>query len=272
MPASARETEETWTCTGRNLLKDIDLTKEEFIYLIDLAAKLRLEKHVGERARQARGPEHRADLREGLDADAVGVRGRRPRRGGARHLPRARGVPARSQGVRARTPPACSAGCSTGSSTAGFAQESVEILGRVAGVPVWNGLTDQWHPTQMLADVLTMRDHSSEAARATLPTATWATRRNNTANSLLVTGALAGHGRPDRRPRGAAGRRRRSGDIADGLWPPSPARGSRSPTTSTRPCAAPTSSTPTCGSPWASPPAEWDERIDLLLPYQVNAA
>jgi ornithine carbamoyltransferase len=42
----------------------------------------------------------------------------------------------------------------------GFAQETVEILGKYAGVPVWNGLTDQWHPTQMLADVLTMRDHS----------------------------------------------------------------------------------------------------------------
>ena len=44
----------------------------------------------------------------------------------------------------------------------GFSQDTVEELGRFAGVPVWNGLTDQWHPTQMLADVLTMRDHSDE--------------------------------------------------------------------------------------------------------------
>ena len=41
----------------------------------------------------------------------------------------------------------------------GSSQETVETLGAYAGVPVWNGLTDQWHPTQMLADILTMRDH-----------------------------------------------------------------------------------------------------------------
>ena len=39
----------------------------------------------------------------------------------------------------------------------GFGQELVEILGQYAGVPVWNGLTDQFHPTQMLCDILTMR-------------------------------------------------------------------------------------------------------------------
>src|SRR6186713_3369530 len=42
----------------------------------------------------------------------------------------------------------------------GFSQELVEILGEYAGVPVWNGLTDEWHPTQMLADILTMQEHS----------------------------------------------------------------------------------------------------------------
>ena len=73
----------------------------------------------------------------------------------------------------------------------GAAHENVEILARYAGVPVWNGLTDEWHPTQMLADVLTMRDHSTrpfeEIAYCYLGDA-----RNNTANSLLVTGALLG--------------------------------------------------------------------------------
>ena len=57
----------------------------------------------------------------------------------------------------------------------GFAQEDVETLARYAGVPVWNGLTDQWHPTQMLADVLTMRDHAAQAARGGRATATSAT-------------------------------------------------------------------------------------------------
>src|SRR6478609_11639022 len=44
----------------------------------------------------------------------------------------------------------------------GFSQDTVETLGRYAGVPVWNGLTNEWHPTQMLADVLTMREHSTK--------------------------------------------------------------------------------------------------------------
>src|SRR3954462_427939 len=42
----------------------------------------------------------------------------------------------------------------------GFAQETVETLARFAGVPVWNGLTDEFHPTQTLADMLTMTEHS----------------------------------------------------------------------------------------------------------------
>lgn len=41
----------------------------------------------------------------------------------------------------------------------GFSQVSVEQLAHSSGVPVWNGLTDEWHPTQMLADVLTMAEH-----------------------------------------------------------------------------------------------------------------
>src|SRR6476620_5549849 len=44
----------------------------------------------------------------------------------------------------------------------GFGQELVEILGEFAGVPVWNGLTDQFHPTQMICDILTMMEHSEK--------------------------------------------------------------------------------------------------------------
>ena len=73
----------------------------------------------------------------------------------------------------------------------GFAHQDVEDLAQYAGVPVWNGLTDRWHPPQMLADMLTMRDRSKkpleEIAYCYLGDA-----RNNTANSLLVTGALLG--------------------------------------------------------------------------------
>jgi ornithine carbamoyltransferase len=73
----------------------------------------------------------------------------------------------------------------------GFAQETVEILAEYAGVPVWNGLTDQFHPTQILADVLTMTEHSDkhlgEIAYCYLGDA-----RNNMGNSLMVAGCKLG--------------------------------------------------------------------------------
>lgn len=73
----------------------------------------------------------------------------------------------------------------------GFGQKIVEELALYAGVPVWNGLTNEFHPTQILADFLTMREHStkplSEVKFAYLGDA-----RNNMANSLLVGGAKMG--------------------------------------------------------------------------------
>jgi ornithine carbamoyltransferase len=73
----------------------------------------------------------------------------------------------------------------------GSAQANVEELAAFSGVPVWNGLTDEWHPTQTLCDMLTMREHSpkhdDEIAFAYCGDA-----RNNVGNSLLVAGALMG--------------------------------------------------------------------------------
>jgi ornithine carbamoyltransferase len=57
----------------------------------------------------------------------------------------------------------------------GFAQETAEELAKWSGVPIYNGLTDEWHPTQILADFLTFREHvPSRSARSC--SATWATR------------------------------------------------------------------------------------------------
>jgi ornithine carbamoyltransferase len=73
----------------------------------------------------------------------------------------------------------------------GFSQETVEILAEHAGVPVWNGLTDEFHPTQILADMLTMTEHSdkhlTEIAYCYLGDA-----RNNMGNSLMVGGCKLG--------------------------------------------------------------------------------
>ena len=73
----------------------------------------------------------------------------------------------------------------------GFAQKTVEELAEYSGVPVWNGLTNEFHPTQILADYLTMREHSdkplNQVAYAYLGDA-----RFNMGNSLLVGGAKMG--------------------------------------------------------------------------------
>lgn len=72
----------------------------------------------------------------------------------------------------------------------GFSQNIVEELAKYSGVPVWNGLTDEWHPTQMLADFLTIKEHFGTLDGLTL--AYVGDGRNNVANSLLVTSAILG--------------------------------------------------------------------------------
>jgi len=73
----------------------------------------------------------------------------------------------------------------------GFGQERVEELARYAGVPVWNGLTDEFHPTQILADFLTMREHSHKPLNR-ITFAYVGDARNNLGNSLLIGGAKMG--------------------------------------------------------------------------------
>ncbi|HNM95098.1 MAG TPA: ornithine carbamoyltransferase [Mycobacterium sp.] len=73
----------------------------------------------------------------------------------------------------------------------GAGQGIVEELARYAGVPVFNGLTDEYHPTQMLADVLTMTEHSSKPLHD-IAYAYVGDGRNNMANSLLLVGTKLG--------------------------------------------------------------------------------
>ncbi|SEK51891.1 ornithine carbamoyltransferase [Carnobacterium iners] len=72
----------------------------------------------------------------------------------------------------------------------GFSQKVVEQLAEFSGVPVWNGLTDDWHPTQMIADFLTIKENFGHLEGVTL--AYVGDGRNNVANSLLVTAAILG--------------------------------------------------------------------------------
>lgn len=149
----------------------------------------------------------------------------------------------------------------------GFAQDTVEELAAYAGVPVWNGLTDQWHPTQMLADVLTIRETVSVAPKVV----SWAyvgDGRNNVARSILVTGAMLGM---DVRIAAPAT-----------LQPPADvqelavelARGSGGGTWVTDdPRSAVAGADVVYTDTWVSmgePDSVWDERVELLRPYRVT--
>jgi len=73
----------------------------------------------------------------------------------------------------------------------GFGQKIVEELAEFAGVPVWNGLTDEFHPTQVLADLLTMEEHSKKKLNK-ISFCYMGDARNNMGNSLMVGGAKMG--------------------------------------------------------------------------------
>ncbi|EOW6729850.1 ornithine carbamoyltransferase [Cronobacter malonaticus] len=74
----------------------------------------------------------------------------------------------------------------------GFGQEIVETLAQYAGVPVWNGLTDEFHPTQLLADLLTMQEHLPGNAFNEMTLVYAGDARNNMGNSMLEAAALMG--------------------------------------------------------------------------------
>ena len=149
----------------------------------------------------------------------------------------------------------------------GAAQATVETLGAYAGVPVWNGLTDDWHPTQMLADIMTMRDNTRKRLTA-VSYCYLGDGRNNVANSLLVTGAMLGM---DVRICAPA-------PLQPSVWVQEIAgklaadSGARLLVTGNVPTAV-RGADFLYTDGWLSmgdQAADWDERIDLLLPYQAN--
>ena len=74
----------------------------------------------------------------------------------------------------------------------GYGQEIVETLAQYAGVPVWNGLTNEYHPTQLLADLLTMQEHLPGKSFNQMTLAYVGDARNNMGNSMLEAAALTG--------------------------------------------------------------------------------
>ena len=149
----------------------------------------------------------------------------------------------------------------------GFAQADVEELAAFAGVPVWNGLTDLWHPTQMLADVLTIQENFNYDIKGKT-VVVLGDAKNNVARSLMVVCAKLGMNFVACGPESCLPAR----DVVEACEPIAAANGCTI-TLTTDPVAAVTGAHVVYTDVWVSlgEPAEiWAERIRLLEPYRVS--
>ena len=253
---------------GRNFLKELDYTPDEIRYLLDLAAELKAAKKAGTETQHLRTKEiclifektstrtrcsfEVAAYDQGahvtyLDPQSSQMGHKETIKDTARVLGRL------YDGIEYR----------------GFDQDIVQTLADFAGVPVWNGLTDEFHPTQILADILTMNEHSDKPLKE-ISYAFLGDARNNMGNSLMVGGAKLGMdvrlvGPRDRWPEEHLVEQARSIAADTG------ARVTLTDSVQEGVAGADYLYTDV----WVSmgePKDVWAERIKLLLPYQVNAA
>jgi ornithine carbamoyltransferase len=252
---------------GKNFLKLADFSPEEITHLIDLAAELKAAKKEGREEQQLVGKE----IALIFEKDSTRTRC-------------AFEVAAYDQGAHVTFigPGGSHMGHKeTAKDTArvlgrmydaieyrGFAQDTADELARWAGVPVYNGLTDEWHPTQILADFLTFREHIpkplNDVAFCYLGDA-----RFNMADSYLIGGAKLGMDVRIASPKSLWPRK----EIADLARSIAEETGARITVTedvaeAVRGCDV------LLTDVWVSmgeADEVWVERIELLTPYQVNA-
>ncbi len=150
----------------------------------------------------------------------------------------------------------------------GFGQDIVEELAQYAGVPVFNGLTDEFHPTQMLADVLTMREHCDKPLHD-ISYAFVGDARSNMGHSLMIVGCIYGMDVRLAAPKANWP----SDEYLDRAKKLAEQYGARL-TVTEDPQEAVNGVDFIHTDVWVSmgEPAEvWEERIKLLKPYQVNS-
>ncbi len=175
---------------NRNFLKLLDLSSKEIKFLIDLAADLKKAKYTGTEQQKLKNKNialifEKSSTRtrcafevavhdQGGNVTYLGPSGSQI--GGKETMKDTARVLGRMyDGIEYR----------------GFAQQTVEELGAFAGVPVWNGLTNEYHPTQILADFLTMQEHSDKPLHQ-VRFAYLGDARNNMGNSLMIGAAKMG--------------------------------------------------------------------------------
>ncbi|HOY38563.1 MAG TPA: ornithine carbamoyltransferase [Bacteroidales bacterium] len=253
---------------NRNFLKELDFTKEELVFMLNLAKELKSAKYAGTEQQKLKGKNialifekdstrtrcafEVAALDQGAHVTYLGPTGSQM---GHKETVKdtARVLGRMYDGIEYR----------------GFGQAIVEELAKYAGVPVWNGLTNEWHPTQMMADVLTMIEHSAKPLEQ-ISYAYLGDARYNMGRSLLVIGTILGM------------------DVRIGapkkLWPDAELiktcqkiakeSGARVIVTE-KPEEAVKGVDFIHTDVWVSmgePKEVWEERIKLLKPYQVNPA
>ncbi|PKF50365.1 ornithine carbamoyltransferase [Enterovibrio nigricans] len=176
---------------NRNFLKLLDFTPREIEHLLSLSAELKKAKYAGSEQPRLKGKNialifEKASTRtrcafevaafdQGAQISYIGPSGsqighKESMKDTARVLGRM------YDGIQYR----------------GFGQTIAEELGQYAGVPVWNGLTDEFHPTQILADLLTMQEHGRGKHLHQMAFAYLGDARNNMGNSLMVGAAKMG--------------------------------------------------------------------------------
>ncbi len=175
---------------GKNFLKLLDFNKDELRYFLDLSKKLKADKYAGKEEKKLIGKNFAlifekastrtrcafevAALDQGAHTTYLGPSGSQI---GYKESMKdtARVLSGMYDGIEYR----------------GFGQNIVEELGEYSSVPVWNGLTNEYHPTQILADLLTMEEHNTKPIEE-MSFCYIGDARYNMGNSLLIGGAIMG--------------------------------------------------------------------------------
>lgn len=251
---------------GKNFLKLLDFTPEEIKYLLDISIQLKKEKKEGKEIQRLKGKNivllfakdstrtrcafETAAMDQGAGVTFIGPTGsqmgkKESMKDTARVLGRM------YDGIEYR----------------GFGQDIVETLGKYAGVPVWNGLTDEFHPTQVLADFMTIMEYSDKPLDK-ISLAYLGDSRNNMGNSLMVGCAKLGI--------------KFSAIAPKKLWPNENlvnickqiAKGTGAEINFTEdPVKGVKGADFLYTDVWVSmgePESVWEERIKLMTPYQIN--
>ncbi len=252
---------------GRHFLKLLDFTTEEITLLLELSAKLKKDKKEGTEVQQLKGKNiglifektstrtrcafEVAAYDQGAHVTYLGPSGsqigyKESMKDTARVLGRM------YDGIEYR----------------GFAQSTVEELAQYAGVPVWNGLTDEFHPTQILADFLTMQEHSDKPLKD-IKFCYLGDARNNMGNSLMVGAAKLGMDFRAAAPKACQPEKA----LVDRCLEICKTTGAKI-LLSENVAEAVKDADFLYTDVWVSmgePDSVWEERITLLKPYQVNA-